>query len=96
VLQRKLDAVAVEQTGEGAAPLVRSDQAIGPEMSYGLGSAAVSTRGKARMVQWPTEGGKRLGPEQPILGSLDRLAVDPLNKGPVLRSKIGRFQQDEA
>ena len=36
------------------------------------------------------------GGEADPVGSLDRLAVDTLNKGPALRSKIVLPQQDEA
>ena len=36
------------------------------------------------------------GGEADPVGNLDRLAVDTLNKGPVLRSEIVLFQQDRA
>ena len=36
------------------------------------------------------------GGEADPVRSLDRLAVDTLNKGPVLRSKIVLLQQDKA
>jgi hypothetical protein len=49
------------------------------------------------MVHRPHRKGRWLGGgEADPVGSLDRLAVDTPNKGPVLRSKIVLLQQDEA
>jgi hypothetical protein len=97
VLQRKLDAVPVEQLSKVPRHSSRLDQAISPEMSCGLGRAAASDRGRSRMVHRAHRAGQGLGGgEADPVGSLDRLAVDTLNKGPALGSKIVLLQQDKA
>jgi hypothetical protein len=49
------------------------------------------------MVHRTHRAGQGLGRgEADPVGSLDRLAVHTLIKGPVLRSKVESFQQDEA
>ena len=75
----------------------RLDQAISPEMSCGVGRAAASHRGRTRMVHWARHGGQGLGGgEAACVRSLHREAMNTLNKGPVLRSKIMLLQQEEA
>src|SRR3954468_23296189 len=72
----------------------RLDQAISPEMSCSVARAAVSNRGRTMVHRARREGQGLGGGEADPVGNLDRLAVETLNKGPVLRSKIVFVEQD--
>jgi hypothetical protein len=96
VLQRKLDAVPIEQLGKGAAPLLPLGSGDQARDVVRLGQGTASHQGRTRMVHGPTGRGKGLGAEKLTVGNLDRLAVETLNKGPALRSKIVLLQQDKA
>jgi hypothetical protein len=74
----------------------RSQAGGNSKTSYAVGRAAASDRERTRMIHRARRAGQGLGGgEADPVGSLDRLAVDTLNKAPLLRSKIVLLQQDE-
>jgi hypothetical protein len=85
------------RASEGAAPFFPLGPAISPAMSCGLGGRLPPTEDELGWSTGPTARGKGLGAEKLILSAVSTgRAVDTLNKGPALRSKIVLPQQDKA
>jgi hypothetical protein len=72
-------------------------QAINPEMSCGMAGRLLPIEDGLAWSTGPTARGKGLGAEKLVLSAaLTGWAVDTLNKGPVLGSKIVLLQRDKA